>query len=1207
MDGLNCCVDNIDKCSSVCVFHQWRNLEHIVELKKITYANLLGGNIEMIEQFDFPIKINQGINDCGFFELQKSYLDPIVERINTRPAVIEEAKGMINCFVRYGTGGDFSFDKFIDQVRSYSGNESILVRGTQGTGKSTFLSILWYVLIKEYQSEKDIFPCYIDLHYYDNLDISEAQAKFRDDLQIINKALSVLSASRVFFILDGIDTYQRDVPSLPKMLHNQISEYRFRVICLGGAEDIPSIVDQSDDSIWLSLDYCSILEVTAISRTNRDVLREVAKHVTSIYASTQTVSIDNIINTAIRYSVEKVDFRTILLITKIADMGIPVSSKNFGVALYEHYCKIYGEQELQNEAQYAVEYQLGIKPDLEQRSPRVLRHKNRMIRDFLSAFDFFNAVYLYSTSTRIKVYSEKLRRIFSVSVNRFLKDLFVRLSTSQQTKFTDNLLALLDSDTTCEMKTQVAYMLGRTNNSQKARKKLIEHFDRLRKQHFTGDFILKQSAISKTADLVLFRTIAVSLLCLEYRDYIKTYLKCLLYNPRMMEINRAFHWEYYNDIGNKSETSYYEDDISSDFSITKQNLSHNISNAIASGKFSYSVYLDIVTLVSFATSRVHTISNSIKNELIALANKILDARNTRKADVYFFKLDSVRSYVSLSRDILTEGDFFALKLITELYSLKHRKRAGWIKRNVENSESISDHMYFSVLMAMLFLPETIELSDWEDNKNELREYSKRKILSMLLVHELGEAYLGNKVSNEKTEKDVENEVARVRYYGLLSVLPIFFGLTSYSDFYDRYEKQSDINARIAKEMDVLEAYIQACLYSIDNENIDLEEWGVFVDGKIHTTIGKNVRKAIEQNIISKIFKGVPSMSTRENVTSLNCSRNFPNESVVWLQLSDLHFDPNNQNTNTQDMLKSLKEQISTLVTQAFGEEAIPSIVICNGDYRFAKVQGEKTAKDDAKAAADYLHELSLIFKIDKAQIIIVPGNHDVNRKHKHIRNAIIKELYKDYIDQKTSGKLAYPEQLKELMEGFSYFRYLLGYIYGDIQGEQKWQQWCKQGCVLEQVCGLQFLLINTALFSSDYKPEEGMLYGWGYPYNILERLDHSAPLIVVGHHGREYLEPNEQKELLQFITKKAPCSSKIYLCGHAHAIGVTDLGSGITQFTAGTLRQDDQISQAGIYLGKYIPSEGEIIVKSAYWDMGGKAWQINKNFNSGEGEIRIEC
>lgn len=1142
-----------------------------------------------------------------FISIQTKYLDSLVNIVYARPELEEDVKELISYIVDSGDGIGFRFDDFVETILKCNGNESILVQGAQGTGKSTFLSFLWYELLKRYaKSESSLLPCYVDLHYYDYLNEHDAQVMLEDDLKRIHASLKAMGLDRVFFILDGIDTYRRELPKLQKVLFNHVSDYPFRTICLGSAEDIPVSYDQKNESVWLGFSYYRKLEVKSIHRDQKALLHRIVDIVAKIYAKTQEASSECIVVTAQRYSVRKVDFRTILLLIRIVDQGITLDPRSLGIAINKYYNMLGINDELRLEAQYATQYQLGMEPDRKDTKPKILRHKNRLMRDYLTAYDFHMAICESGQSrnmqTRIAPYCQ-LRQTFSVSTNRFIKDFYHDLKPKEGRQYVNCLISMLLSATTSvQMKAQITYMLGRVEeySESQARKILVKQYNALYGTLFTSRYMLRTDSIAKTAELVLFRTTAVSLLNLEYKDHIKGYLKCVLYNARMMEINRAFHQKYYNEPTEQLDDYDYIDDVLSDFSVTQHILSKKIRKVIQSGSQQYSAYLDIITLYSFAISRIRTLSQNTRNELALLAREILAAPNTKNPTISLFKLPIVRSYVQLALDILSRGELFVFDIVTELYSLKIKKRQGWVERKVNMPESISDHMYYCFLIALLFLPPTLDAYDDEEENSYLRHYHKEKVLSMLLVHDIGEALNGDIIHGRKSETDTRVEVERVRYYGLLSAIPFFFGLASYSDLHDQYEKQADINARVAKDIDILEAYLQACYYSVNNSGVDVCEWGSYANANLKTAVGRSIKNTLDQNIASKMQGG--------KLTMYNDGDRKPlaNDTVIWVQLSDLHYDLNRAYTNTQAMLLSLKKQLNDLVHQAFGQQNATIALICTGDYRFAKDQREATALSDAKAVSVYINELAELLGVAKEHIIILPGNHDVNRNHRYIREAVVKELYCNYLDHiKENGIFPHQEQYAELMEGFAFFQMILKNIYGEILGEAKWQQWCRQGCIVEIICGLQFVLINTAIVSSDYKPEDQMVYGWGYPHAIRESLDPNLPVIVLGHHGYDFLHMAEREQFISFL-RNSDVLSKIYLCGHAHEIDVKDIGFGITQFTAGTLRQDDKISQAGFYIGKYEPHNKQVEVKAVFWDKHDKAWRIDRNFNKGDGAKSIQ-
>ena len=152
---------------------------------------------------------------------------------------------------------------------------------------------------------------------FDYLNEHDAQVMLENDLEHIHLSLETMGLDRVFFILDGIDTYRRELPKLQKVLFDHVSDYPFKTICLGSAEDIPVSYNQKNESVWLGFSYYRKLEVKAIHRNQKALLHRIVDIAAKIYATTQNASSERIVVTAQRYSVRKVDFRTILLLIRI--------------------------------------------------------------------------------------------------------------------------------------------------------------------------------------------------------------------------------------------------------------------------------------------------------------------------------------------------------------------------------------------------------------------------------------------------------------------------------------------------------------------------------------------------------------------------------------------------------------------------------------------------------------------------------------------------------------------------------------------------------------------------------------------------------------------------------------------------------------------------------------------------------------------------
>lgn len=1038
----------------------------------------------MFKQIPEVEKIWNNLSD-DFHRTQMQYLDQSIHRLVANPELRFAICEVIDNIVTNDSNEQFIYENFLTHIISSDEDASILVQGKQGTGKSTFLSMLWFDLLLAYSVNREgIFPCYIDLHFYDMSTEEEAVEQLKSDLHILRTSVESLKPHRLFFILDGIDAYRRDLSSLQKTLFDHIDEYQFRTICLGSAESILHNLDQKQGSNWLQLDYSMRLTVRSIPRREKTKLHIVEGNISKIFANTQNVSEDAIIVTAMRYSSHNVDFRTLILITKIADSNIEISPDKFGCALLEYYKRLFNESDLIIEAQYAALYQFGIIPEIESETPKILRHKNRLVRDFLTAYDFHCAIINYDSKankSRALAFC-RLRQSFAVTTNRFLKDLYGTLSHNASYRYTENMISLLGLQSTSpEMRSQLVYMLGRVKSDgekTKARKTLSKLWGvQFNSLFFQRSILIKDSKVS-AASLVLLRTTAVSLLILGYTDHTIAYIKCLLYNDRMMELNRAFHLHYYDDQEQRLEELDYTDDNTHRFDTTYMKLMQNIESAISSGKFSYQVYLDIITLYSFSTSRLSILSNSEINELITLADRILTSKNNRNHLV--FKLKPVRSYVSLSKNVLSKKDSFIVDTIAELYQMKKIRRSGWVRRNVESPESVADHTLYCIMLAIILLPQIVDSSIYDESS--YRDYSKSKIIKMLTMHDVGEIATGDIITSEKKQLDKEREIECVRYYGMLTTLPNLFGFADYADIYEEYENMENINAMIAKDIDVIESYIQACLYSSSSKDISIEEWRNYAVSTVQSELGKDIMEYIDKHITAQLERRKTMTSTIIKPVKKDESSKFTSEEIFWIHMSDIHYDPENDVTNTKIMLSKLIEQLPELITSTIGSNKQIDILVFTGDYRFAKVQKEATVEKDAEAAAGFIKVIAQKIGTSIDNVLIVPGNHDLNQEHQHIRDILIEKLYSDYIANiRTRGKLQHNDLLHELMDGFSYFRILLSKLYGPLKGNAIWQQWYDEACLIVKHKEIQFLLLNTALFSGKAKPKDEMAYCWGYP------------------------------------------------------------------------------------------------------------------------------
>lgn len=116
-------------------------------------------------------------------------------------------------------------------------------------------------------------------------------------------------------------------------------------------------------------------------------------------------------------------------------------------------------------------------------------------------------------------------------------------------------------------------------------------------------------------------------------------------------------------------------------------------------------------------------------------------------------------------------------------------------------ESVAEHCWRVALMAYF-------VSD------EFPEADLKKLLTMCLIHDLGEAFTGDIPAFEKTREHEEREALRLRQW--LHELPEPF-LTEMEGLFDEMAARRTLEARLFKALDNLEALIQ------HNES-DIKTW-----------------------------------------------------------------------------------------------------------------------------------------------------------------------------------------------------------------------------------------------------------------------------------------------------------------------------------------------------------------------------------------------
>ncbi|BCS26410.1 HD domain-containing protein [Aspergillus puulaauensis] len=151
-----------------------------------------------------------------------------------------------------------------------------------------------------------------------------------------------------------------------------------------------------------------------------------------------------------------------------------------------------------------------------------------------------------------------------------------------------------------------------------------------------------------------------------------------------------------------------------------------------------------------------------------------------------------------------------------LERLKTTKREGWRRFNINNGESISDHMYRMSVMTMLAPPSLAT------------RLNLQHCMKMALVHDMAESLVGDITPADpikKTEK-ARREAAVMEYIAGTLLRGVPSGMLAGDDIlavFNEYEANETLEAQFVHDVDKMELLLQMVEYERSRE-IDLAEF-----------------------------------------------------------------------------------------------------------------------------------------------------------------------------------------------------------------------------------------------------------------------------------------------------------------------------------------------------------------------------------------------
>ncbi|XP_057460244.1 uncharacterized protein LOC130750664 isoform X2 [Actinidia eriantha] len=165
----------------------------------------------------------------------------------------------------------------------------------------------------------------------------------------------------------------------------------------------------------------------------------------------------------------------------------------------------------------------------------------------------------------------------------------------------------------------------------------------------------------------------------------------------------------------------------------------------------------------------------------------------------------------------------AIDFLSLCHRLKTTKRAGWVRMDVQNPESIADHMYRMGLMALI--------------ASDMPGIDRDKCIKMAIVHDIAEAIVGDITLSDGVPK---HEKSRREQEALDHMCKLLGGgqrAKEIGQLWKEYEENLSLEAKVVKDFDKVEMILQALEYETE-QGKNLDEFFQSTAGKFQTELGK---------------------------------------------------------------------------------------------------------------------------------------------------------------------------------------------------------------------------------------------------------------------------------------------------------------------------------------------------------------------------------
>jgi len=738
-------------------------------------------------------------------------------------------------------------------LEEFSQSFPLSIDGAAGTGKTAFLAALyWYLRERRERSPEGApIPLYIDLASYDtrsyegppSTHFEQARAALQEDL---SPYITLAGRQQRFIILvDHFDAHGRFRKNLGQIALAQCPVGQHLSLLVGHR------IERQEDSYTR---LASLLSFKGVS-TRKGDFEEVVRQYAQAHGPVSQDMVERVTQQIQDFKLEELDCRMLWIL--LSSTRYSRAPRNLSELLGRE-CTSYLKKQgalsegfigLQRPAELAFRYEVlreTIAPEelgADLVSWHLLHESHQTARYFLVAVHIVGTLLEAARGGQLPAGTHQiLSYIYPWMITRFCRELITALDK--------NLYLLVDAaeaifDHTPVSKHAIMYfLLGRVDN----RDSRTKASKLLKKQRQ----VLAASELEPNIKKLLERTIEISLIILNPKgeqgsqspkaedprwQASQRYIKALIQDPEADLLNRGFLIEYYGDVPFiPTKEPVYHDELAPCPRTFEKHYEH-LEGAIARKENYPPLFeLELYSLCSLAFHRYEAgcLEEPDRQRILHLVTKILSSPRELQLE---FLCPELMVYLQMIEKTFERRVFSSGAVIEDLYALKAELRQGWGEQNGgERVESVAEHMYGAFLLAWVYLPESTD-------------YSKDKILRMLLLHEVSEAFTGDKLPSNKTENDRADAKQWIEYLSMLGTHKALPGLASLKKNWSDFAERRGLDGRIAKDFDSLELLVQLLIYAKRHQRpiVDYEKWRRKITSDVKTMQGRRVLEIITRH------------------------------------------------------------------------------------------------------------------------------------------------------------------------------------------------------------------------------------------------------------------------------------------------------------------------------------------------------------------------